>query len=137
MKYDAELMFECLIYLNTFYYPVFASCESIMAIAKYRSSRDTPKIGQDAIVVFARLFVELLKIVLFKKLKDERRNLATAAGVFLTVLSICGLLYTFFIQDPVLKLEYILSSLSIILACTEVVFGILHFMPCCQRKLYE
>ncbi|XP_019865341.1 uncharacterized protein LOC109594566 [Aethina tumida] len=136
MNLDAELMFECLIYLNTFYFPVFATCESIMAIAKYRSIRDTPKIGQDASVVFSRLFAELLKIVLFRKLKDDRRTLATACSVILTLLSICGILYTFFIQDPVLKLEYILGAISIMLTCTEVVFGVLDLLPCCQKVQY-
>lgn len=72
-KVDAELMFECLIYINAFYYPVFATCESIMALAKYRSTqRDTPNIGVDAAVCFARLLVEIVKLVVFYKYKGER-----------------------------------------------------------------
>lgn len=74
MEIDAELMFECLIYLNLFYFPVFATCETIMTIAKYRSIIDTPYIGQDAAVVFTRLACELTKILLYRKFKEEKRS---------------------------------------------------------------
>lgn len=75
MKLDAELMFECLIYLNAYYFPVFATCETIMTAAKYRSIIDTPNIARDAIVTFTKLFGEFTKIILFRKYKDERRSI--------------------------------------------------------------
>lgn len=74
MDIDAELMFECLIYLNLFYFPVFATCETVMTIAKYKSIIDTPYIGQDAAVVFTRLVSELTKILLYRKFKEEKRS---------------------------------------------------------------
>ncbi|XP_066255052.1 transmembrane protein 216-like [Euwallacea similis] len=134
MDVDAELMFECLIYLNMFYFPVFALCETIMTIAKYRSIIKTPHIGQDAAVVFTRLTSELTKILLYRKFKEEKRQLVTGIAVFFTYITISGLAYTFFIQKPVLKLEHILNSLTIMLALSEVVFGNLQLMLKCFRR---
>ncbi|KAJ8966262.1 hypothetical protein NQ317_000536 [Molorchus minor] len=73
MNVDTELMFECLIYLNMFYYPVFGTCETIITISKWRSIVDTPNIIQDGAVVFTKLAAELLKILLFRRFKDQRR----------------------------------------------------------------
>lgn len=71
MKVDAELMFECLIYINAHYYPVFATCESIMALAKFLSQKkDTPNIGLDALVCGTRIFIEIFKLIIFYKFKD-------------------------------------------------------------------
>ncbi|KAJ8944324.1 hypothetical protein NQ318_016131 [Aromia moschata] len=134
MKVDTEVMFECLIHLNMFYYPVFATCESIMTAAKYRSIIDTPNILQDGAVVFTKLAVELVKILLFRRFKEERRRIVTAVVVLLTCVTLAALFYAFYEQDPVLKLETILNSLTVLLASTEVVFGILDILPCCQKK---
>ncbi|XP_023018224.1 uncharacterized protein [Leptinotarsa decemlineata] len=136
MNVDTELMFECLIYLNLFYFPVFGTCETIMTAAKYISIIDTPKIDTDAAVVGTKLSVELLKILIYRKFKDFRRRTVTAITVLLTFVTIGTLFYSFFIQSPVLKLESILNSLTIMLATTEVVFGILEILPCCQKPHY-
>lgn len=74
MNVDAELMFDCLIYINLFYFPVFGICESIMCIAKYRSIMLTRQIETDAAVVSSVLFAELLKLVIYKKLREQRKG---------------------------------------------------------------
>ncbi|KAJ8911426.1 hypothetical protein NQ315_005959 [Exocentrus adspersus] len=136
MNIDTELMFECLMHLNLFYYPVFATCETIMTAAKYNSIIDTPYIFQDGAVVFTKLIAELLKILLFRRLKEERRRIATAIAILLTFVTLGALFYSFFIQWPVLKLEMILNSLTVILATTEVFFGTLDLLPCFQKRHY-
>lgn len=74
MNVDAELMFDCLIYLNLFYFPVFGICESIMCIAKYKSIILTSQIGTDAAVVSSVLFAEMLKLVIYRKLREQRKG---------------------------------------------------------------
>lgn len=74
MDVDAELMFDCLLYLNLFYFPVFGICESIMCIAKYRSIILTSRIGIDAAVVSSVLFAEMLKLVIYRKLREHRKG---------------------------------------------------------------
>lgn len=60
--------------------------------------------------------------------------LVTGFAVLLTVGTILSLAYTFFIQCPVLKLEYILNSLTIMLTLTEVFFGLLQLGTKCFVK---
>nr|CAH7748875.1 unnamed protein product [Callosobruchus chinensis] len=75
MKADPELMFECLIYINAYYYPVYAVSEAVMTLAKYMSEKkDTPNLGQDAIVCFSRIFMDLFKILLFNRFKETCRS---------------------------------------------------------------
>ncbi|XP_060530180.1 uncharacterized protein LOC132704298 [Cylas formicarius] len=137
-RINAELMFECLIYLNMFYFPVFATCETIITVAKYfYAGIFTPNIKQDAAVIFTRIGCELTKILLYRKFKEEKRSLITAIAVFFTCITIAGVAYTFAIQTPALKLEHILSSLTIMLAVTEVTFGMLQLInACCRRDSY-
>lgn len=75
MNVDAELMFDCLMYLNLYYFPVFGTCESIMCAAKYGTpKRDTPDIGRDAIIVSTMLFAEISKLVIYKKIREQRKG---------------------------------------------------------------
>lgn len=75
MNFDAELMFDCLLYLNLFYFPVFGICESIMCIAKYRSDMLTTNwIEIDAVVVSSVLFAEMLKLVIYRKWREQRKG---------------------------------------------------------------
>lgn len=60
--------------------------------------------------------------------------LVTGFAVLLTVGTILSLAYTFFVQCPVLKLEYILNSLTIMLTTTEVFFGLLQLGTKCFVK---
>lgn len=74
MNLDAELMFDCLLYLNLFYFPVFGICESIMCIAKYKSVIMTDRIRTDAAVITSVLFAEMLKLVIYRKLREQRKG---------------------------------------------------------------
>ncbi|XP_066259968.1 uncharacterized protein [Euwallacea similis] len=136
MKVDPELMFECLIYINAFYYPVFASAEFIMVIAKYQSIRETPNIEQDGAICFARLIAEILKILVFYRWRERRRKIVTAFALLMTFVSVGTVIYTFGYQNPALKLEKVLGSLTIMLTTTEIVFGFLFFMPCFKKVDY-
>ncbi|CAH2000456.1 unnamed protein product [Acanthoscelides obtectus] len=136
MDVDTELMFECLIYLNAFYFPVFGICETIMTAAKYNSIVDTPDIVQDAAVAFTKLSAELIKMVIYKRFKNVRRKITTAIVVFFTFVTFAALIYQLFLQKPIMRLEYILNSITIMLATTEIVFGILDLLPCCQKVHY-
>ncbi|KAJ8962998.1 hypothetical protein NQ314_005637 [Rhamnusium bicolor] len=131
---DTELMFECLIHLNMFYYAVFGTCDIFMTIAKYVGPRETLHIYEDGAVMFTKLAAELAKILLFRRYKEERRRLVTAAAVGLTFVTMATLYYGFFIQTPVIRLEYMLNSLTVLLTVTEVVFGILDLLPCCKKR---
>lgn len=72
---EADLMFEVFMYLNIYYYPVFSVAESFVVCAKYVSKELwTPDIGVDASVVGSILVSDLLKILLYQKLKPKRKG---------------------------------------------------------------
>ncbi|XP_025835055.1 uncharacterized protein LOC112905908 [Agrilus planipennis] len=131
---DALLVFDVLMYVNLYYYPMSATCNSIITFAKYQSIIDTPLIGRDTAVQGAILLSELLKLILYKKIKDFKKGLAITLAVFLTIVSITGLLYIFTIQHPVLRLEYILDSMMLILLLGEVFYGVGALLPCFKEK---
>lgn len=62
-------------YLNMFYYPVFAVSNIGMCAAKYTSTVfPTPDIGQDACVQVGLTLSELLKLILFRKFREQREG---------------------------------------------------------------
>lgn len=134
MKVDAELMFDCLLYINGFYYVLLFPCDSIMSTAKYFSAVLTPDIMFDACITFTMLIIEFLKLILFKKYRDTHRGIIS----FFVILMNFGTLgcdsYKLFVQDPVLKLEKLLAYLMTTLAITEIVFGSLQL--CIKKKPY-
>lgn len=72
---EADLMFEVLLYLNIYYFPVFSVAESFVVCAKYISNElRTPRICKDAAVVGSILLSELIKLLLYQKMKDQRRG---------------------------------------------------------------
>lgn len=72
---EADLMFEVLMYINIYYFPVFAVAESFVVSAKYISNELwTPRIGIDASVVGSVLISELSKLLIYQRTKDNRRG---------------------------------------------------------------
>nr|CAI5820691.1 unnamed protein product [Callosobruchus analis] len=137
MKADPELMFECLIYINAYYYPVYAISEAVMTFAKYMSEKkDTPNLGQDAIVCFSRIFMDLFKLLLFNRFKETCRRTVTFFNVLMAAFIILTVLYTLMLQYPTLKLENVLASLSILMNSTEVLFGLWSLLPCYKKAEY-
>lgn len=72
---EADLIFDVLLYLNVYYFPVYGIGESFVVCAKYVSSNLwTPDIGNDAAVVGGILSSEILKLILYRKLRDNRKG---------------------------------------------------------------
>lgn len=74
MNVDPELMFDCLLYLNFYYFPMFLICEPIMYFAKYNSTRPTAFIERDATVVSITILSEMLKLIIFRRLRETRKG---------------------------------------------------------------
>lgn len=61
----------------------------------------------------------------------------TAFVLLMTFISMASVVYAFGVQDPLLKLEKVLCSLTIMLTTTEVIFGVMFFFPCFKRIDYN
>lgn len=71
---EASLMFDVLLYLNLFYFPVFLVCEGCVVFGKYISPNLwTPNIGKDAAVMAVMVTSEFIKLVIHRKFKDTRK----------------------------------------------------------------
>ncbi|XP_017784370.1 PREDICTED: uncharacterized protein LOC108568033 [Nicrophorus vespilloides] len=134
---DAPLMFEVLLYLNIYYFGVFAGSELLIFFAKFNSPLPTPNINIDGGVVGGILFAELLKLLSFQKVRQKKKGAADFLAILFTSVSITGLLYIFILQSPVLKIELIVCGIMFLLLTTEFMFGFLQFLPCCKKKEYS
>lgn len=74
---DAILMFDVLLYLNGYYYLLAAICHPVMVIAKYFSPNyKTPEyISVDVAVVVTLVITDLLKIVIYRKIRENRKGM--------------------------------------------------------------
>ncbi|KAK5638069.1 hypothetical protein RI129_012364 [Pyrocoelia pectoralis] len=134
-KMDPLLFFDCLMYLNYYYYYMFTMSNIAIWIAKKWSDvYETPNITRDAYIAASLTISELLKLVLFKKFRPRYTGWSVLMAVFLTVLSMLALLYVFIIQWPVLRLEICLDIMLFVLLTFEVIYGIHVFMPCCAQE---
>lgn len=80
---DAFLWFEVLFYLNVYYYPMFAITNIGMWAAKNNSELYiTPTIGYDAIAQVIVISSELIKLILFKKLKYQYKGMKGGTWLF-------------------------------------------------------
>lgn len=64
-------------------------------------------------------------------------DIVTAFALLMTLVTLTTVGYTFILQDPALKLEKVLGSLTLMLTITEIVFAILFFFPCFKRVDYN
>ncbi|XP_044752321.1 uncharacterized protein LOC123312137 isoform X2 [Coccinella septempunctata] len=134
MKLDAEIMFDCLLYINAFYYGMFFACNFVMTISKYYSAVITPNIGRDAAVTFSLLAVEFLKLIIYKKYKEAHRGISSTFVIIMNAVTLACCFYMLKIMNPVLKLEKLLCILLWMLASCEIFFGCLQ--PWFKKKPY-
>ncbi|XP_017784369.1 PREDICTED: uncharacterized protein LOC108568032 [Nicrophorus vespilloides] len=136
---DALLMFDVLMYINGFYFPLFALGHPLMTLAKFYSSNYvTPQwIVVDASVVIILIFGDLMKLLFYKKFREQRKVLAVVVAVLLTCLSLSCILYILLKQENVIKMEYIICSITLVLFSNELAFGLLQCLPCCKKIEYK
>lgn len=73
---DVILMFDVLLYLNCYYYLLAAVCHPVMVIAKFFSPnyKTSKTIEIDVTIVTILVVADLSKIILFRKLRENRRG---------------------------------------------------------------
>lgn len=81
-----------------------------------------------------------MHLYIFFTFKDINLNffsaLVTAVAVLLTFITLGTLLYAYWFQSPVIKLEQILNALTLMLTITELFFGVLYLLPCGKKEYY-
>lgn len=62
--------------------------------------------------------------------------ISNVIAIFFTHISFFGILYILVIQDPVLKIEYMICIMMFMLLVCEIVYGFLQYCKCCRKPSY-
>lgn len=124
---SSSLTYEILMYLNSFYFGMFAVCELGMGFFK-AANLPSPGTGT-TLTEFALLFflitTEGARIYFGRKGNLTEHGLPILIGIILTVPSSLATLYFLIWQNYVLRLEVILCSIQLALLASELVISIL------------
>ncbi|XP_020293596.1 transmembrane protein 216-like [Pseudomyrmex gracilis] len=124
---NSSLTYEILMYLNSFYFGMFAVCELSMGLFK---AANLPSPGTNTMLTEFALLLFLMvtetgRIYLGRRGNLTERGLPIVLGIVLTIPSSLATLYFLLWQTHVLRLEMILCSIQLVLLASEVVIAIL------------
>lgn len=124
---NSSLTYEILMYLNSFYFGMFAVCELSMGLFK---AANLPSPGMNTTLTEFALLLFLMvtetgRIYLGRRGNLTERGLPIVLGIVLTIPSSLATLYFLLWQTHVLRLEMILCSIQLVLLASEVVIAIL------------
>lgn len=123
---NSSLIYEILMYLNSFYFGMFAVCEFGMGLFKANMrSPGANKILMDFALLFFLMVTEAGRIYLGRRGNLTERGLPILIGIILTVPSSLATLYFLLWQNYVLRLEMILCSIQLGLLASEVVIAVM------------
>lgn len=130
---EAPLMFEVLMYLNSYYFGMFSMFEFSLICAKSIDDAQKKIFYLDELITNMTVFVFLCLIEVFRTFLSRRDNAADKAicvvlSLILTVPSAVGVLYFILWQPRTFRLENILGCIQLVLQATQVFFGIVSLL---------
>ncbi|XP_072934444.1 transmembrane protein 216-like [Epargyreus clarus] len=142
---NSSLAYEILLYINSFYFGLFATCElgtlilkSVLIGGKYDDSeKNRMSLGQDYGVLVALFIVEAARLILGRKGSLSERDIPVMFSVLLTVPSIMGVVYLLAWQVVVLRIEYIWCTLMLSLQMLEFIFASMFIATMCRGPSYD
>ncbi|XP_049880906.1 uncharacterized protein LOC126377239 [Pectinophora gossypiella] len=146
---NASLAYEILLYINSFYFGLFAMCElgtlilkSVVIIDKYNDDTDPTKLdplklGQDYGMLVGLFVIEAARLLLGRKGSLKERDIPVMFSVLLTIPSIIGVLYLLIWQVVVLRIEYIWCTLMLCIQLLEFVFAVMFVVTMCKGPSYD
>lgn len=134
---NASLAYEILMYLNSFYFGMFAACELGIGVLKAINLQYPENmLIRESCLLVALCLVETIRIVLGRKGSLSDRGWQVLASVILSLPCACGVGYFLFYQTYRLRLEYILCALMLALHITEIGFSIMFISTLCRPVTY-
>ncbi|CAG9569210.1 unnamed protein product [Danaus chrysippus] len=142
---NSSLAYEILLYINSFYFGLFATCElgtlilkSVLIGVKYDDvEKNRTRLGQDYGVLVALFIIEAARLFLGRKGSLSERDIPVMFSVLLTVPSIVGVLYLLIWQVVVLRIEYIWCTLMLTLQLLEFMFASIFIVTMCRGPSYD
>uniref|UniRef100_A0A336JZV5 CSON007374 protein n=1 Tax=Culicoides sonorensis TaxID=179676 RepID=A0A336JZV5_CULSO len=134
---NPSLSYEVLMYLNSFYFGMFAACELGMGILKLINLPYPENVKfQEAILLVLLLFLETIRIIMGRKGSLSEHVWQVFVSVLLLLPCGSGVFYFLAIQEHILKLELILCALMFLLHLTELFFAFLFLFTMCRPPTY-
>lgn len=135
---NPSLAYEVLIYLNSFYFGMFACCELGMGLLKAINLTYTGHtLAQDTLVLVAVCILETIRIKLGRKGSLSERGWQVILSVFLTIPCFMGVSYILVLQAYKLRLEYVLCTLMMALYLTEIWYAIMFVFSSYRPVSYD
>lgn len=129
-----SLFYQVLLYLNMFYFGMFATCEFCMKCVKaYNFPTNFGTISMEFALLLFLITTEGIRIYLGRKGNLLDYGLPFLLGVALNVPSSLATLYFLFWQDRILRLEQILCGIQIVLLATEFIIAIMFLIAVYRR----
>nr|CAH7761201.1 unnamed protein product [Callosobruchus chinensis] len=133
---NVSLTFEVLLYLNSYYFGLFAVCELGMNAVKYINFGSIQHYSTDFGVLFGVCFIEILRVILASRGNLTEKKWPVIVALLLTVPSLLGVVYLMVWQSEILRFEYIICALQLGFCTAEIVTGVLCLFSCCQSPEY-
>ncbi|KAL0811438.1 hypothetical protein ABMA28_009839 [Loxostege sticticalis] len=141
---NASLAYEILLYINSFYFGLFATCElgtlilkSVLIIEKYGVDNDPTKLIQDYGVLLGLFVIEAIRLTLGRRGSLIERDVPVMFSVLLTIPSMMSVLYLLIWQVVVLRIEYIWCSLMLCLQMVEFVYAVMFVVTMFKEPTYD
>lgn len=135
---NPSLTYEILLYLNSFYFGMFAMCElGMMTLKAVNLKYPEQMLMQETCILLSLCLVETLRIVFGRKGSLSDHGWQVILSVFLTIPCAMGVSYLLFYQLHRLRLEYILCALMLSLQAAEILFAILFVFTLCRPTSYD
>lgn len=135
---NPSLTYEILLYLNSFYFGMFATCELGMMTLKAVNLKYPEQIlWRETIILLSLCLIETIRIILGRKGSLSDHGWQVIFSVFLTIPCAMGVAYLLFYQLHRLRLEYILCALMLSLQAAELLFAILFVFTLCRPTSYD
>ncbi|XP_019866256.2 transmembrane protein 216-like [Aethina tumida] len=133
---NTSLTFEVLLYLNSYYFGLFAVCEIGMNIVKYINFSNLEHFSTDFGILMAVCVIELFRVILARRGNLTEKKWPVFIAILLTIPSSVGVIYIMIWQSEVLRFEYIICAIQLGLQIIEIVTGILCLLPFCKTPEY-
>lgn len=129
-----SLLYQVLLYLNMFYFGMFATCEFLMKCVKaYSYPTSLGTISMEFALLLFLMTTEGIRIYLGRKGNLLDYGLPFLLGVALNIPSSLATLYFLFWQDRTLRLEQILCGIEVVLLASELVVAIMFLVAVYRR----
>lgn len=127
-------------YLNSFYFGMFATCEigiGTLKAVQLSNQYEPGNLLNETSVLLGLCILESIRIHLGRKGSLSDHGWQVILSVIITIPCTAGVLFLVFMQSHVLKLEYILCALMLLLHLTELVFATLFLFSLCKQPTYD